>query len=35
MDIYQHCLNETKIIEKNYHYVYGHNDKQHLPIKIY
>jgi len=33
MDTYKHCVNENKCIVKNYHYVYQHNDKQHLPIK--
>jgi hypothetical protein len=35
MDTYKHCVNEKKCIEKNYHYVYEHNDKQHSPLTNY
>ena len=34
MDIYDYRLIGQKIIEKSYHYVYGHNDKQNLPLII-
>jgi hypothetical protein len=32
MDIYQTDSNNKIISEKNYHYVYEHNDKQHLSV---